>query len=227
METGLRGGGPSIGGIWNYLGSNNLGNYGWFGYDASGNPGIWVQYLSPISGQDYHNDLNFLSRFSSPSIIPFYAVTNTFVGFNNLEALENATNGGGNGLLGDNGTLVLAAGNAITNMVRGSAELTQADALSKIKKANKLIANEKAAFKIFGKVASGAKFLGTTLGVVSLADHSTQAWSAFQNGDYRNGWINLGKVGVDATLMLLKSNPIVLTISVGYGIADAAGYLDF
>jgi hypothetical protein len=114
-------------------------------------------------------------------------------------------------------------------MVQGSAELTQADALAKINRANRVIASEKAAFKTMGKVATGAKFLGSSLGVVSIADHSTKAWNSFSNEGFFsvNGWLNVGKVGIDGALMIMKSNPIVLTISFAYGIADASGYLDY
>ncbi|HOT15968.1 MAG TPA: hypothetical protein PK252_14515, partial [Bacteroidales bacterium] len=138
--------------------------------------------------------------------------------------------GGGNGgLLNDGASFGTAVAGSITTMVQGSAELTQADALAKINRANRVIASEKAAFKTMGKLATGAKFLGSALGVVSIADHSMKAWNSFSNeGIYSvNGWLNVGKVGIDGALMIMKSNPVGLTISVGYGVLDASGYLDY
>jgi hypothetical protein len=112
-------------------------------------------------------------------------------------------------------------------MVQGSAELTQADAIAKINQANQIISSEKEVFKSAGKFASGAKFLGGFFGVVSLADHSAKAWSCFSNGDKVNGWINIGKIAVDAVLIGYKLNPVGMTLSVGYGILDTSGYLDY
>jgi RHS repeat-associated protein len=145
-------------------------------------------------------------------------------------AVESPSGQGANGgLLSDGAFFGTAVASSMTTMVQGSAELTQADALAKINRANRVIASEKAAFKTMGKVATGAKFLGSALGVVSIADHFTKAKNSFSNEGILsiNGWLNVGKIGIDGALMLLKSNPIVLTISVGYGISDASGYLEY
>jgi RHS repeat-associated protein len=125
------------------------------------------------------------------------------------------------------GATALAVVGSMATMAQGAAELTQSDALGAINKANTVIGSEKEIFKTFGKVASGAKFLGTALGVVSLADHSLKAYDSFSKGDYTNGMINVGKVGLDALFMGIRSNPVGLTISVGYGIMDASGALDY
>jgi RHS repeat-associated protein len=145
-------------------------------------------------------------------------------------AVESPSGQGANGgLLSDGAFFGTAVASSMTTMVQGSAELTQADALAKINRVNRVIASEKAAFKTMGKVATGAKFLGSALGVVSIADHFTKAKNSFSNeGIFSiDGWLNVGTIGIDGALMLLKSNPIVLTISVGYGISDASGYLEY
>ena len=190
----------------------------------------------------YYAQVAYTQKYSGPSTITKDGIVYTIspatggvankwisIGTKGQGGAAPAGQGGNGGLLNDRTSFVTTIAGSMTTLVQGSAELTQADALASINKANRIIASEREAFKTFGKVATGAKFLGNALGIISIADHSSKAYNCFSNEGLfsANGWINVGKVGIDSVLMMMKSNPIVLTISFGYGIADASGYLNY
>ena len=219
---------------------NNLMDYGgsWnseTGY-SDGRQGGSIEGYGVISGSGFHGPGQpyMLGEVTITAQAPEKNTPTTPIIDNNNDPFrfdknDPAGQGGNSRLLSDRFSFGTAVVGSMITMVRGSAELTQADALAKIKRTNKIIPSEKAAFKTMGKFASGAKFLGSVVGVVSIADHFTKAQNSFSNeGIYSiNGWLNVGKIGIDGALMLIKSNPIVLTFSIGYGISDASGYLDY
>ena len=145
---------------------------------------------------------------------------------------DDATNSGGN--LSDYtsvpGTVASAKG-GVAGMTEASARLSGQTQFKYGKRVNGTIKSAKTLTQenaiMMGKIAKGAKFAGTALGVVSLADHSAQAYDAFNRGDYINGWINVGKASFDVGLMFVKSNPIALGVSIIYNFSDAAGLLEY
>jgi hypothetical protein len=173
---------------------------------------------NPISTSTQGSSTNTNSTTSSVA-----NTTSTQSAQNNNGTSTQASNGG---ILNDGSATANAVVSSMSTMTQGSAELTQADALSKINNANKVLAPEKATFKTFGKIASAAKFVGRVTGFVSVADHASKAYSSFSSGNIKNGFLNVGKMGVDVGLMVVKDNPVVATISVAYAIADSSGELE-
>lgn len=223
------GGGPSIGGIWNYVGSNNLGNYGWFGYDSNGNPGIWVQYLTPISGQAYNSDHNFLGNYNNPYMVPRWAVANKFIGFNNLGALGNTANGEGDYWSIDHfldNTTNLRDGSTIAlRMVENATDSRIPGNNSKLQPRGFNPAAEAKVAK-WMKVTNGVVGVaGRTLGVLSIAEHGNEAYKAFQSGDTWKGIGYSALTVLDFGLMFVKTtNPFVLAGVVTYSILDTTAF---
>jgi hypothetical protein len=154
-------------------------------------------------------------------------------GGGNNGSITNARGGGGGE--GGQGTQVpelvtdgAFIGSLISQKVKGAAELTQAEALAKIKKADMIILSEKTTFKTFAKVAKVAKFAGNFFGFVSMFDHIIKAKNSFSKDGINSSeaWINVVKVGADGVLMIWKANPVIATVSVGYSIFDSSGWLE-
>ncbi len=77
------------------------------------------------------------------------------------------------------------------------------------------------AVKTIKSLGNVAFYAGKVLGVVSIMEHSTKAYDAFNNGDYVGFGLNAFKVGADiGTTFFLKANPIGIGISIGYSIFD-------
>jgi hypothetical protein len=125
-------------------------------------------------------------------------------------------------------SFVVGVGSASATNVKGAAELTQVEIIADSKRNGRVLNADKEAFKSIGKIAKATKLAGSSLGFISLADHLSDAVQSFEQVGLSStkGWLKIGKAGAGALLMVARSNPLVLTLSVTYSIADAAGYLE-
>ena len=123
---------------------------------------------------------------------------------------------------------VVGVGAGLTTNVKGAAELTQAEIIVDSQKHGKVSTADKNAFKSLGKISIAAKWAGNALGVVSTVGHISHMVEGFKEEGLksRQGWLNVGKVAVDIFFVAAKLNPLGVTLSVAYNIADAAGYLE-
>ncbi|MCK9421794.1 MAG: RHS repeat-associated core domain-containing protein [Bacteroidales bacterium] len=130
-------------------------------------------------------------------------------------------------LLSDDANKGITVVGSINALAKGSAELTQAQALAEVKQGSKLIGSEREAFQALGKIISGAKMLGNALGVIALADHFYKAQNYFIKGDYINGSLSTGKMILDVAFIFMKANPVGAVVSFSYGIIDGSGLLEY
>jgi len=111
------------------------------------------------------------------------------------------------------GTAVGAAETAYTEEAKKTLKYGKgtesADDLTKLNKASSL------------KTAKYLKFIGSAIGVHSAYEHINQATDAYEDGEYGEMLLNIGKTAVDGFFIFNKSaNPIWFGISVGYTAFD-------
>ena len=63
--------------------------------------------------------------------------------------------------------------------------------------------------------------IGKSLGVVSLIDHGTATYEAYEKGMYSDMFINASKTIFDGFLIVNKStNPLMICVTIGYTAID-------
>ncbi len=163
--------------------------------NKSGAPGLWMLTVTgPGSVPNSGFDVNNPGAFSGAMV-----ATEKFVTLASLINAELSNNDNGSWITSF--SLALDAGAVIT----------------RAKFAVENIAFTKVAART-GAIKVVLGVVGKVAGVVDAYQHTTEAYSQWQNGDYEGVAISAAKVGVDIFFIVAKANPIILTLSTAWAV---------